>query len=272
MKFAICNETYQQWPFEKTCADIAAAGYAGVEVAPFTLDADPLRITEAQAEAAGHVAREHGLEVVGLHWLLVRPEGESLHLTTDDAAVRRRTVEYARHLVRLCKAMGGRVMVWGSPKQRNIADGQPYETAFDHAAEAMRQICEVAEPLGVTIALEPLARRETNFLTTAAETIKLIDAVGSPACRLHLDVKAMSDEPTPIPDIIRFSAKHVVHFHANDPNLRGPGEGDVDHVPIAAALREIGYAGYVSVEVFDYTPDAPTIARKSMDYLKRVYG
>ncbi|MBI1368133.1 MAG: TIM barrel protein [Planctomycetes bacterium] len=272
MKFALCNETYQQWPFDRTCDDIAAAGYDAVEIAPFTLREDPGTLRESDAKSAGDTARAAGLQVVGLHWLLVRPKGEALHLTTDDAAVRQRTVAYAQHLVRLCAAAGGRIMVWGSPKQRNIAEGQSYDDAFRHAADAMRNIAEVAEPLGVVIALEPLARKETNFLTTAAETIKLIDAVGSPSVQLHLDVKAMSDEPRPIPQIIEASKAHTVHFHANDPNLRGPGQGDVDHTPIAAALKKSGYTGYVSVEVFDYTPDAPTIARQSIDYLRRVYG
>ncbi|QNN20842.1 sugar phosphate isomerase/epimerase [Planctomycetales bacterium ZRK34] len=272
MKFAICNETYQNWPLQQACEDIAAAGYTGIEIAPFTLDEDPLTLNESQAEAAGLVAREAGLDVIGLHWLLVRPKGPTLHLTTPDAAVRQHTVEYAQHLARLCAAMGGNIMVWGSPKQRNIADGQSYDEAFGHAADALKAICEVAEPLDVTIALEPLGEAETNFLTSAAETVKLIEAVGSSACRLHLDVKAMSAEDKPIPDIIRESAPHLAHFHANDPNLRGPGAGDVDHTPIAAVLREVGYEGYVSVEVFKYDPDAPTIAREAIDYLNRVYG
>lgn len=272
MKFAICNETYQGWTLQKTCEDIAAAGYTGIEIAPFTLDDDPLTLNETQAEAAGRIAREAGLDVIGLHWLLVRPKGPSLHLTTPNADVRRRTVEYAQHLTRLCAAMGGNIMVWGSPKQRDIAEGQHYDEAFAHAAEALRAICEVAEPLNVTLALEPLGAAETNFLTTAAETVRLIEVVSSPACRLHLDVKAMSAEAKPIPDIIRESAPHLAHFHANDPNLRGPGAGDVDHAPIAAALREIDYQGYVSVEVFKYDPDAPTIAREAIEYLNRVYG
>ncbi len=270
MKFGICNETYQGWEFPAVCADVAACGYQGIEIAPFTLAEDPAKLTETQARDVGRVAREAGLEVIGLHWLLLKPAG--MHLTTPDAAVRGRTVEFARHLARTCAAMGGTIMVWGSPKQRNVAEGQRYEDAFKYAAEAMRGVCEVAGPLGVSIAMEPLGPGETNFLTTAEETVRFIRAVGHPACRLHLDVKAMSSESKPIPQIIRKSAAHLAHVHANDPNLRGPGFGEVKFEPIFGALREVGYEGYVSVEVFDYKPDPQTIARESIGYMRKALG
>ena len=270
VKFGICNETYQGWEFPAVCADVAKWGYDGIEIAPFTLAEDPSKLSESDAREFGRVAREAGLEVIGLHWLLLKPGG--MHLTTPDAAVRNKTVEFAQHLAGLCAAMGGTVVVWGSPKQRNVAEGQRYEDAFKYAADAMRQVCETAGPLGVSIAMEPLGPAETNFLTTAAETVRFIEAVGHSACKLHLDVKAMSSEGKPIPQIIRESREYLAHFHANDPNLRGPGFGEVKFEPIFAALREVGYGGYVSVEVFDYKPDAPTIARESIRYMRESRG
>jgi sugar phosphate isomerase/epimerase len=270
MKFGICNETWQGWDFVQTCQAIAAAGYDGVEIAPFTLNDDPRNLAEADAKEIGQVARRAGLEVIGLHWLLVKPAG--MHLTTANADVRKRTIEFARHLTRLCAAMGGKIMVWGSPKQRSIGAEEDYDDAFGRAAGAMRQICQTAGPLGVTIAMEPLGPAETNFLTTAAETIRFIRAVDHPACRLHLDVKAMCSESKLIPQIIAESKAYLAHFHANDPNRRGPGFGQVNFEPIAEALRQANYNGYVSVEVFDYSPDPQTIAETSIRNLRQSFG
>ena len=97
----------------------------------------------------------------------------------------------------------------------------------------------------------------------------MLDQVGHPNLALHLDVKAMSTESMPTPDVIRAHTKYLEHFHANDPNLRGPGFGKTDFVPIFQALKDVGYAGWVSVEVFDYTPDPETIATGSIENMKK---
>jgi sugar phosphate isomerase/epimerase len=269
MRFAICNETYQHWSLEAICADVAEAGYEALEIAPFTLRQPVTELTEADARRAGQTAREAGLAVAGLHWLLAKTQG--LSLTAADQATQQHTIDFGRRLVDACAAMGGRVMVWGSPKQRAVGADRTAQQARDAAAATLGPICEAAQAAGVTIALEPLPRGETDFLNTADEARQLIEHLASPACRLHLDVKAMCDEPTPIPQLIREHGDLLHHFHANDPNLRGPGQGAVDFRPIAAALHEINYTGDVSVEVFDYTPDGPTIGRQSLQYLDHVW-
>ena len=108
------------------------------------------------------------------------------------------------------------------------------------------------------------------MITTAAEACSLIDRIGSPHVRLHLDVKAMSSEAKPIADVIRANAEHLEHFHANDANLQGPGFGAIEFAPIFQALRDIAYDGWVSVEVFDYTPGPDRLAKDSLDYMRKV--
>ena len=270
MKFAICNETYQGWTLEDTCAHAAEVGYDGLELAPFTLAEDPSTLTEADAERIGKVVRASGLAVTGLHWLLLKPEG--LHLTTPDDAVRERTVAFVQHLARLCAAMGGEVLVWGSPAQRSLEDGWDRGEATSRAADAVRAICEVAQESGVVVAMEPLPPSYTNFLASAEEGRAFLREVDHPACRLHLDVNAMSYEQAPIGDVIRASAADLHYFHANDPCLLGPGMGEVDYAPIREALADVNYDGWLSVEVFDYDPGPDRIARESLEYLRATFA
>lgn len=266
MKFGICNETFVDWSFKQAAQCAHDAGYTGIEIAPFTLANDAREISAETRREIRDTAAGHDLEIIGLHWLLAKTEG--FHLTTADDAVRRATSEYLRALADLCHDLGGRVMVFGSPQQRNVADGMSQEQAFDNAAEVIRAAMPTLEDHGVILAVEPLGPTEGNFLNTAAEGVRLIEMVDSPNCRLHLDCKAMSSETTPIPDLIRAHIDRLEHFHANDPNLLGPGMGDLEFGPILAALEEVQYDGWVSVEVFDYSPGAERIARESIDHMR----
>jgi sugar phosphate isomerase/epimerase len=267
MKFAICNETFLDWPFERAFDFAAECGYTGIEIAPFTLASDAAEITAAQRADVARQAKASGLEVVGLHWLLAKSTG--YYLTTPDAEVRRRTSEYIKTLARLCRDVGGSRMIFGSPQQRNVLPEVTPEQAMDFAAEVVQQALRVLEETGVTLCMEPLAPAEGNFLNTAADAVKLIEKIDHPNCRLILDCKAMSSEAVPIPELIRRHIGLLEHFHANDPNKQGPGFGELDFVPILAALEEVGYQGWVSVEVFDYSPGIERLAKESIENLQQ---
>jgi len=270
VKFAICNEIFQGWKVEEVFAYAARLGYDGVEIAPFTLADSVTGISAAERRRLREAAAQEGIEVVGLHWLLVKPEG--LYLNHPDPVLRERTAAYFEALVDCCADLGGKVMVVGSPKQRNVLPGVSAEQARARALDTFRGAVARGEKRGVTIALEPLSPAETNFINTAAEAIGLAAQLGSPNFKIILDVKAMCAEAKPISQIIRESWPHFIHFHANDKNLKGPGFGEVDFKPIAAALKEVGYDGYVSVEVFKFDEGPEAIASRSLEYLKRVFG
>jgi len=265
MKYAICNETFQDWPFDKAFAFARECGYTGLEIAPFTINTDVREISAAKRAEVRKQVEAADLEMIGLHWLLAKTTG--FYLTTPDAAIRKATTGYLQELARLCRDLGGSVMVLGSPLQRNLLPGVSHDEAMQHAAAVLSEAMPVCEETGVTIAVEPLGPADGNFMTTAAQGVQLCELVGSSNCRLHLDCKAMSSESTPIPDLIRKYRREMVHFHANDPNLRGPGMGDLDFLPIFEALGEIDYRGWVSVEVFDYSLGSERLAKESIDYM-----
>jgi sugar phosphate isomerase/epimerase len=265
-RFAICNETFGSWSHERVCAFVAECGYQGIEIAPYTV-ADDVRDISARTRAdLRRVADEAGLEIVGLHWLLARTR--DLHLTSPDPDTRRRTLDYLRDLAQLCADLGGRVLVFGSPQQRRLADGVTRGQGIDFACEILTKLVPTLDALNITLALEPLSSKATNFLTTAAEARELVDRVAAPQVALTLDCLAMSSESTPIPRIIQQQHHRLAHFHANDPNQQGPGFGQLDFAPIFATLQQIGYKGWISVEVFDYSPGPERLARASLEYMQ----
>lgn len=272
MRMAICNEMFVDRSLDRAFAMARECGYTGIEIAPFTLSQDEPHhvagISEARRAEVRRAAKQAGLDVIGLHWLLAKTEG--LHLTSPDSEVRQRTADYICQLARLCRDLGGHVMVFGSPAQRNLAEGITHEEGMAFAADVLRSAMPTCEQQNVVIAVEPLGPTEGNFLLTAESGMELVKRVDAPHCRLHLDCKAMSSEQRPVAEVIRSSRDWLVHVHANDPNLLGPGMGALDFHPIFQALLDIDYRGWVSVEVFDYEPGPEKIARDSMAYMQCV--
>lgn len=270
MKFSICNEMFEGWEFTDVCAAAKKADYDGVEIAPFTLGKLANEVTTEERAAIRDAAAASEIDVVGLHWVLAQTEG--FYINHADKEIRDRTAQYLIDLAKLCGDIDGSVIIFGSPKQRSIYQGLSRQQAWDYAVDTFRKMVPTLEERNIVFCLEPLGPEETDFLNTAAEAAEMIREIDSPYFQLLLDVKAMSAESTPIPDIIRANKDIVKHFHANDANRRGPGFGDTDFVPIAEALNEIDYNGWISVEVFDFKPDPVTIATKSMEYLKQVFS
>ena len=267
MRLAICNETFQDWPFDRAFAFARECGYTGIEFAPFTINKDAREISQQQRNEIRHQVEAADLQTIGLHWLLAFTEG--YYLTSPETETRKRTADYLSELGRLCRDLGGHILVLGSPQQRNLLPGSSHEEAMRLAADVLQQAMPVFADCGVTLAVEPLGPAEGDFLLTAAAGRQLVDLVASPQCQLHLDVKAMSTESQPIDQVIRDHADIMYHFHANAANCRGPGMGDIDFIPILQALVDVNYEGWVSVEVFDYDPGVEALASDSIRYLER---
>jgi sugar phosphate isomerase/epimerase len=241
-----------------------------VEVAPFTLAKYVTDIPAAERTRIREAAARAGIAISGIHWVLVQADG--MYVTSPEAATRQRTARYFCDLADFCADLGGKVIVVGSPKQRNLVPEVTAEQGWAWAQEVFRPAVQVAAQRGVTICFEPLPAEDTNFINTAAEAVRFVREQASPNFKVILDVRAMSHETKPVPQIIRESRGEFAYVHANDFNLKGPGFGDVDFRPIAAALREVGYDGVVSVEVFKFDEGPEAIATRSLAYLKQAFA
>lgn len=267
MRFAMCNELFDDRSLVDGFRAIALAGYEAVELAPFTLgrlveDVRPAERVEIRRNAAGL-----GLGFTGLHWLLARTEG--MHIAASEPEVRARTLGHLNALTELCADLGGHVLVFGSPRQRSTPAGMTVPDARARSIDLFGAWAARAEQTGTTICLEALPADETDFMNTTDEVIEVVRAVASPAVRVVLDVKSMSTESRPIPDQIARAAPHLSYVQANDANRGGPGFGATDFVPIFRALAEAGYDGDVSVEAFEVATDVDDLARRSYEYLSR---
>jgi len=269
MRIALCNEVLAGMPLQRQCEHAARLGYDGLEIAPFTLSASPEKISATDAARVRAIVEASGLVVTGLHWLLVKPDG--LSLTDPDAGVRHRTLEVMIHLIGLCAELGGSVLVHGSPKQRQIPPGETHAVALSRLQDALAQVALAAARVGVTYCIEPLSRRETSLVNTIAEAAALVRSIDHPNLRTMIDCSAAGlTEADQVPSLIDrwLPTGLIAHVQVNDPNRRGPGQGEMKFAPILAGLKRHNYAGTVAVEPFDYSPDGPTAAAFSAGYLR----
>ncbi|HSD42293.1 MAG TPA: sugar phosphate isomerase/epimerase family protein [Burkholderiales bacterium] len=271
MKIALCNEVLQPMPFARQCEWAAAVGYDGLEVAPFTLSDQPQVMIPQERAAVRRAAADAGIAITGLHWLLLTPKG--LSITSPEAAVRARTVEVMLRLIDFCADVGGKVLVHGSPGQRAIAAGETRETAIARARDAFGQVAEHAQRAGMVYCIEPLATTETPVINTLAEAAAIVDAIGNPALRTMIDTSAAGRmEEAPLAAVIDrwLPTGRIAHVQVNDPNRRGPGEGELQFGPVFAALKRHGYAGVVAVEPFKHVPNGQACAARAIGYVRGI--
>jgi len=270
IKISICNELFQGWPIEKVFQYAAQLGYDGVEIAPYTLADSVTEIPPKRRKAIRHAAEENGIEIVGLHWLLAKPEG--LYINHPDEIIRIRTQEYMEALIHFCADIGGKILVHGSPHQRTIQEGWDLQESWNFAKETFKVCLKAAQKRNVLYCIEPLAHVNTNFINTVAEAIRLVKEIRHPNFKMIFDCRSASIHEKSVTEALlrALDSGSLRHVHINDANGRGPGFGETDFIPILKNLIRNGYRNYISVEVFDFSPDPLTVASRSIGYLKGI--
>jgi sugar phosphate isomerase/epimerase len=240
------------------CRKAAELGFDAVEV--FPPDAETLD----ELDLKGLLAM-HGLKLAavgtGAGWLK-----HKLRLTDPDRARREPARQFVRSIVEAAGKLGAPAII-GSMQGR-WGGGMDRDEATFYLAEALSSLGNYAETFGVPLLYEPLNRYETNFANTLADGSRILRMLKSENVRLLADLFHMNMEEADLAAALRGAAGDVGHVHFADSNRRAVGGGHTDITPVMHALREIGYDGYLSAEVFPY-PDPDAAARQTIDSFRR---
>jgi D-psicose/D-tagatose/L-ribulose 3-epimerase len=268
-RHAICNEAFDKWDFRDACKTMRKAGYTGIEIAPFTLAEDPATVSPAKRAEYKQIIADEGLAFVGLHWLMASPKG--LHVTTPDTAVRDRSWFHVRNLIGLCADLGPNgVMVFGSPHQRTSTGGLTRQQATRNYVEGLVSVAPHAADRGVTILIEALPIGQSDVVQTLEEAVALVKEINSPAIRTMFDTHNAIDEIEPHAVLLDRYYDFIRHVHVNELDGRHCGQADYDFAPILEVLKRRHYAGWVSLEAFDFAPGGEAIANQSIRHLESV--
>lgn len=262
-RYSLCNEMFEGWELADIAQLAAEIGYQGVELAPYTFAPLVTDLSAADRHKIRQDVEDAGLKVSGLHWLLARTP---YMLNTPDPEERARAAQYLLDVIDFCADVGGDILVFGSPQQRDPVEGFSKEEAWASTVKAMRRCGERAEERGVFFCIEPLG---TPFITWVDDALRLVQEVDRPGFRMMVDCKSMGqDTRWPPSEQLRYASPWFKHVHVNDPNRLGPGMGELDFAPIMATLRELEYDGWVSLEAFLFPKGPERLARESMDNLR----
>lgn len=243
------------------CAQAAALGFDAVEVFPPSAEEPALGELPALLE-------RHGLKVAavgtGAGWVVNR-----LTLTHADAAVRERAREFIGSIIDFAGSFGAPAII-GSMQGR-WEGGVTREQAIAWLGEALEELGGHAERQHVPLLYEPLNRYETNLFNRLGDTAAWLRGLRTRNVRLLADLFHMNIDEADSAAALREAGALVGHVHFADSNRRAIGFGQTRVAPIVAALREIGYGGYLSAEIFPL-PDAISAARQTIAAFREFAG
>lgn len=190
---------------------------------------------------------------------------EGLSLSDPDKSIRKKHIEIMKRQIELASNFNAIVPV-GLVRGR-IKEGFTLKDTEGWFAESLFECEKVAREFGVTLALEPLNRYETNFINTLDEGIDFIKKNGFDNVKILGDTFHMNIEEVSIPGAIIAAKDYLSHIHFADSNRCAPGDGHLNFRAIVDALIKIKYKGFIAMEMLP-KPDPVTAAKRAMNYLK----
>lgn len=243
------------------CRRASELGFDAVEIFPPGPEA--INPNELRALLAEHQLR---LAAVGTGAGWVK---HKLHLALPDPTDRQKATDFIKSIIDFAGPFGAPAIIgsmqgrWSDVVSRDVARG--------YLAEALETLGEHAAQYGVPLIYEPLNRYETNQVNTVEDGVQFLSGLSTRNVKLLCDLYHMNIEEVDLAIALRRGGSYVGHVHFVDSNRRPAGGGHLDFRPVAAALREIGYTGYLSAEAFPY-PNSDAAAVQTIQAFKFLFG
>jgi sugar phosphate isomerase/epimerase len=246
MKIAISNIAWEFNEDVEVKSLLKEYSVPGVEIAPTKIWSNPLNANNSEISNYRAFWNGDDIDIVSLQALLFgRPD----LVIFQNEKKRQETLEYLARIIELGAGLGAKVFVFGSPKNRLIGD-MKYSNAMDVAIEFFNSVGEVANKFGTTFCIEPNpSRYGCDFITNTQEGLELVEEVGHPGFKLHLDAAGMTLSNENIENSLINAKPYLKHFHISEPDLNLITNGQVDHKRFSDILKDINYENYISIEM-----------------------
>lgn len=270
MKLSISNIAWFKEEDSEVYKLMRDYGFIGLDVAPKRVIEDPFNASNDEIEKARKEIENQTFSVIGMQALLYgHPE---LRVFESDEN-RRETLEYLKRIMDYAAKLGAKVLVFGSPKNRQIGN-MDYQKAEKIAISFFNELGEYAKEKNMYFCIEPNPTAYgADFITNTRDAIKFVEKVNNDGFRLHVDMGTIIMNNEDIETVIKEATNVMEHFHISQPYLNLITKDIEKHKEVAKALKKFKYNGYVSIEMKNgiTTPNINAV-KEALEFISKIYG
>lgn len=241
---------------------------SGVDLALTKIWDRPISVSRMDIAKYRQFWATKGISIIGIQSLLFgHPEME---IFKDDKN-RNNILGYLRKISRISHDLGARVLVFGSPKNRQVGSVKKSEIN-KIASDFFSKVSDICQHYDLIFCLEPNPTQYgCNFINTHQEAIDLAKTINHPAFRINLDISTMTINSENYLETITKAVSWFGHVHISEPNLDPVAKGVTNHSNISSTLKEINYNGWIAIEMKEQPVDVFSAVEKSIKYVTSTY-
>src|SRR3954451_4902215 len=279
MRLAFSTNAYLRFPFDEAADRIASFGYDGLELMADVPHAWPAGLLEGPKRGIRQAMERNGLAFSNVNAFMMNAVADHRQpywvpsFIEPDEGYRRTRIDHTRRALSLCAELGAPHITTepGGP----LAPGQTRQQAMDLFVEVLKPLAEHAHSVGVLLLIEP---EPGLLIETTDQYLEVAERVDAPSIGLNFDVGHAYCVAEDIPRAIARLAPQIRHYHFEDIAATRvhhhlvPGTGAIDFAEVVTAIRQTGYDGWLTVELYPFLDDPDDAARRAIEVLRPLLG